>query len=102
MGRAFLIDNEQFFMYKKDGAWHAHDRYCFVKPVPPDNSYIFKPSSEEPLMGIMKYPNQYLIDNGINEGMQFLSRLNQSMSFWWTMKNFTGFMTTKLLSPYEL
>lgn len=64
----FLIDNEQFFMYKKDGAWYAHDRYCFVKPVPPDNSYIFNPSSEEPLMGIMKYPNQYLIDNGINEG----------------------------------
>ena len=31
----FLIDNEQFFMYKKDGAWHAHDRYCFVKPLPP-------------------------------------------------------------------
>lgn len=64
----FLIDNEQFFMYKKKERWYAHDRYCFVKPVPPNNASIFRPTSEEPLMGIMKYPNKYLEGQGVVEG----------------------------------
>tara|TARA_R110000822_G_scaffold157770_1_gene297433 strand:+ start:1660 stop:2223 length:564 start_codon:yes stop_codon:yes gene_type:complete len=64
----FFIDDEQFFMYKKDGEWHAYDRYCFIKPVPTSESYIFKPFSEEPLVGIMKYPNEYLKSKGIYSG----------------------------------
>jgi hypothetical protein len=64
----FFIDDEQFFMYKKDGEWHAHDRYCFIKPVPTSESYIFKPFSEEPLVGIMKYPNEYLKSKGVYSG----------------------------------
>ena len=50
----FFIDSDQFFMYKQNGTWYAHDRYCFVKPVPVEESYIFKPFSEEPLVGVMK------------------------------------------------
>lgn len=64
----FLIDNEQFFMYKHDGEWHAYDRYCFVKPVPVTESYIMKPFSEEPLMGVMMYPNEYLKSQGVEKG----------------------------------
>jgi len=64
----FFIETEQFFMYKSNGVWNSYDRYCFVKPIKPTESYINKPFSEEPLMGIMKYPNQYLIDRGIKEG----------------------------------
>jgi len=64
----FFIDDEQFFMYKQDGEWHSYDRYCFVKPVPTSESYIFKPFSEEPLVGIMKYPNEYLTSKGISSG----------------------------------
>ena len=64
----FFIDDEQFFMYKQDGEWHSYDRYCFVKPVPTSESYIFKPFSEEPLVGIMKYPNDYLKSKGISSG----------------------------------
>jgi hypothetical protein len=64
----FLIDNEQFFLYKKNDTWYAYDKYCFVKPISATDSYIKKPFSEEPLMGIMKYPNDYLILNGIKEG----------------------------------
>jgi hypothetical protein len=30
----FFIDYEQFFLYKSEGKWNAHDRYCFVKPLP--------------------------------------------------------------------
>ena len=64
----FLIDNEQFFLYKKEDTWYAYDKYCFVKPIPPTESYINKPFSEEPLMGIMKYPNDYLVSQGIKSG----------------------------------
>ena len=64
----FFIDTEQFFLYKKGSTWNAYDRYCFVKPMPAIDSYIKKPFSEEPLMGIMKYPNEYLISRGINSG----------------------------------
>ena len=64
----FLIDNEQFFLYKKNDTWYAYDKYCFVKPIPPTDSYINKPFSEEPLMGIMKYPNEYLISQGVKAG----------------------------------
>ena len=64
----FFIETEQFFMYKQDNKWNAYDRFCFVKPVPVTESYIKKPFSEEPLMGIMKYPNEYLLERGIKEG----------------------------------
>jgi len=64
----FLIDNEQFFLYKKEDTWYAYDKYCFVKPIPATESYISKPFAEEPLMGIMKYPNEYLISQGVNAG----------------------------------
>jgi hypothetical protein len=64
----FFIDYEQFFMYKKGSTWNAHDRFCFVKPLPAIDSYIKKPFTEEPLMGVMKYSNEYLKSKGINEG----------------------------------
>ena len=64
----FFIEPDQFFMYKQNGKWNAYDRYCFVKPIAATESYIKKPFSEEPLMGVMKYPNEYLIERGINKG----------------------------------
>lgn len=65
---SFFIEPDQFFMYKKGSTWNAYDRYCFVKPIPAQESYIKKPFTDEPLMGIMKYPNEYLISKGINSG----------------------------------
>jgi hypothetical protein len=64
----FFIEPDQFFMYKRKNTWISYDRFCFVKPISAVESYIKKPFSEEPLMGIMKYPNQYLIDKGIKSG----------------------------------
>ena len=64
----FLIDDEQFFMYHNGTGWHAHDRYCFVQPIKPEESFIYKPIEEEPLMGIMRYPNKSLLDAGIKAG----------------------------------
>lgn len=64
----FMIEYDQFFMYGDSEGWHAHDRYCFVKPIPAVDSEIKKPFSEEPLTGVMMYPNAYLRSKGINEG----------------------------------
>ena len=64
----FFIETEQFYLYKNKGKWKTYDRYCFVKPVPTTESYIKKPFSNEPLMGIMKYPNEYLLSRGIRAG----------------------------------
>jgi hypothetical protein len=64
----FFIEMDQFFMYKKGDNWHAHDRYCFVKPITAIDSYIVKNISEEPLVGVMKYPNEYLLSKGVNSG----------------------------------
>ena len=64
----FLIEPDQFFMYKKGDTWYSYDRYCFVKPIPSTESYIKKPFLEEPLMGMMKYSNEYLCSQGVNAG----------------------------------
>ena len=64
----FFIEPDQFFMYKNCSTWNAYDRYCFVKPIAAIDSYIKKPFSEEPLMGMMKYPNEYLLSKGVNAG----------------------------------
>lgn len=64
----FFIEPEQFFMYKKGSTWNAYDRYCFIKPILATESYIKKPFTEEPLMGVMKYSNEYLISQGVNAG----------------------------------
>ena len=64
----FLIDPEQFFAYKKNGVWNGYDRYCFVKPVPAEESYIYKPFSNEPLMGEMVIINENLKLGGVSVG----------------------------------
>ena len=63
----FFVDTEQFFMYYDGNKWHAHDRYCFVSPIPAEECYIEKPT-HEPLMGRMEYPNDYLVSKGVNTG----------------------------------
>lgn len=64
----FFIDSEQFFMYFDGERWRSYDRYCFVKPIAAFDSDLFKATNEEPLMGEMKYPNDYLEANGISAG----------------------------------
>jgi len=61
----FFIELDQFFMYNDGIQWNAYDKYCFVKPMPTEESYIKKPFSEEPLMGTIKYSNEYLMSKGI-------------------------------------
>ena len=62
----------QFFLYLKKDIWKAHSKYCFIKPLPLKESYIFKPGGEEPLTGIIKYINQELIDLGLSVGDEII------------------------------
>ena len=64
----YFIDTEQFFMYHDGTQWHAYDRYCFIAPIPTEDCFLYKPFSEEPLMGEMRYANDYLKKNGVHEG----------------------------------
>ena len=64
----FFVEPDQFFMYKRDSKWNTYSRYCFVKPIPATESYIKKPFTNEPLMGTMVYPNEYLETQGVRAG----------------------------------
>ena len=64
----FLIDNEQFFLYKRDDNWISHSKYCFIKPISTKDSYLLKSCIEEPLFGTVKYINQELLDLGVSVG----------------------------------
>ncbi|MEJ6767118.1 MAG: hypothetical protein QNK97_02810 [Gammaproteobacteria bacterium] len=64
----FLVDHDQYFAYKQDDVWHAHDRYCYIKPVKTKESIIFKNTKEEPLVGLVEIPNDKLISQGVKKG----------------------------------
>jgi|TARA_R100001198_G_C5231835_1_gene210779 hypothetical protein len=62
----FLIDPDQFYLYKNNGVWKGYDKYCFIKPITKKDSFISKGGSVEPLMGKIKYINSELEDLGLN------------------------------------
>jgi hypothetical protein len=64
----FFVEEDQYYMYKHNDKWNAYGRFCFVVPVPVEESYIYKPLTEEPLVGIIKYPNEYLTSKGVKKG----------------------------------
>ena len=64
----FFIDYDQFYMYKQNDEWFCHSKYCMIKPIPKKNHYLKTHQEEEPLMGLVKYPNEYLISKGIIKG----------------------------------
>jgi len=64
----FFVDTDQFYLYKQDGKWNSHDRFCFVKPIKTLDSFIKKSCKYEPLMGEIVYPNEYLKSKDIKVG----------------------------------
>lgn len=64
----FFIEFNQFFMYKSNDVWSCHSKYCMVKPVEKENNYLKTHQEEEPLIGVIKYPNKTLIERGIVQG----------------------------------
>ena len=64
----FFIEDEQFYMYKKNGKWKAHGRNCFIKPSEVKDSFLMKRGRYEPLMGRVKYINEELALLGVEVG----------------------------------
>ena len=64
----FLVEWDQFFMYKKNGKWNAHDKYCFIKPIKKFDRLMESLDKEEPNMGQMAYANGYILDKGVRVG----------------------------------
>ena len=64
----FLIYYDQLFAYKNNEEWYGYDRFCFVEPIPVEDSYIHKPFSKEPLMGKMTILNKSLEKQGVKVG----------------------------------
>ena len=69
----FFVDLDQFFLYKHKGEWKSHSKYCFVKPLPLEDSIILKGGKEEPLMGTIRYGNIELENLGV--------KVNDKVSF---------------------
>jgi len=65
----FLVDPDQFFLYKRNDEWKGYDKYCFIKPLPKKDFYLDGVGvHEEPLCGKIKYSNQQLEKLGLNVG----------------------------------
>mgnify|MGYP003125502040 FL=1 len=61
----FFVDFDQFFLYKHKGEWRSHSKYCFIKPIPLEDSIILKGGNEEPLLGTIRYGNVELEKLGV-------------------------------------
>lgn len=52
----FFIDNEQYFLYKKDGKWHAKDGFCFLRPLEKTHDLVIDTLGKtQPLVGELVY-----------------------------------------------
>ena len=62
----FLIDNEQFFLYKNNDTWMAHSKYCFIKPIDYIQNEILHrvDKTEEEHVGVIKYINHKTLKPG--------------------------------------
>ena len=61
----YFVNTEQVYAYKRNNKWKALKGYCFVKPIKSDNYLSTK--KEKPLVGVLKYLNQELIDSSFKE-----------------------------------
>tara|TARA_Y100001937_G_scaffold128828_1_gene208647 strand:+ start:3921 stop:4493 length:573 start_codon:yes stop_codon:yes gene_type:complete len=77
----FLVDYDQFFLYKKDNVWFGHDKYCFVKPSEKKDSFVSKSGSIEPLVGTIKYINTELLNLGLKVGDEVSYEPNSEYQF---------------------
>tara|TARA_R110001583_G_scaffold130527_2_gene282257 strand:- start:653 stop:1234 length:582 start_codon:yes stop_codon:yes gene_type:complete len=69
MDDLFLVDDNQFYMYKQNNKWYSHNNFCFIEPIPKGESFIDGVGvTEEPLWGKIKYGNKSLETLGLKEG----------------------------------
>jgi len=70
MDDLYIIDNEQFFLYKDPSVekWIAPNPYCFIEPINKEESLFNDGGAHENLLGKIKYINSELKSKGLNVG----------------------------------
>jgi len=68
MNDLFLIDFDQFFLYKTKDGWKAPSPYCFVTPVDKKESVLKTKDIEQELIGNIRYANKEMVSMGLKEG----------------------------------
>ena len=82
MDDLFLVEPEQFYLYKQNNKWISYSKYCFVKPIPKKEFYLDGVGvTEEPLWGTIKYTNEQLKKLEINEGDEVSFQPNSEYMF---------------------
>ena len=65
----FLIDDEQYFMYRKDGKLFAKEGFTFGRGVlTVDSDTVFGSQGEHQMMVEVTHPSQGMRDLGVSEG----------------------------------
>ena len=68
MDDLFLIDNDQFFLYKTKEGWKAPNPYCFISPIKKTEKDINIRQLEKELLGTIRYTNSVMDDMGLSQG----------------------------------
>ena len=61
----YFVREDQVFAYKRNNKWKATEGYCFVKPIKSVDKFDI--DKERPLLGILKYTDDYLLKSNINK-----------------------------------
>ena len=64
----YFVFSDQIFLYKHKNKWIANDNFCFVQPIKSTSKDIFNEDVEQPLVGILKYPDKMLTEFGLKQG----------------------------------
>jgi|TARA_R110002012_G_scaffold76681_2_gene193824 hypothetical protein len=62
----YFVFDDQIFLYKNKNTWKANKGFCFVQPI--ESNDMFSEDKEKPLIGIMKYPDEYLTKANVKAG----------------------------------
>lgn len=64
----FFVDFDQFFLYKHNNEWFANGDYCFIKPADREEYFMQASGTEQPLVGYVAYPDDFLLSLGLSKG----------------------------------
>jgi hypothetical protein len=75
----YFCNLEQIYLYKENNQYKPNLNYCFVKPLV--NKDDLRTQKEKPLIGVMKYPNSFLEDQGITKETVVTFKPNSEFEF---------------------
>ncbi len=75
----YFCNLDQIYLYKENNQYKPNLNYCFVKPL--INKDDLRTQKEKPLIGVMKYPNSFLEDQGITKGTVVTFKPNSEFEF---------------------